>query len=285
MYPAPVQPLVRGAIFAERYVVEAPLGEGASGAVFAAHEVATARAVAIKLLRPELAEDTALRARFRREAGLLQHLTHPAIVSVLGSGEASVQPGGPTLPFLVMERLTGLTLRAALQGGASSPTEVLSWLLPIASALDAVHHQGVLHGDIKPENVFLTEAGAKLVDFGSAKVHGFPRLTATGELAGTPQYMAPEVISGERALDARTDVYALGVTVFEALAGRLPFTARHPGRLVAEIMSGGQPSLVTRRAELESVSAVVTRAMSRHAEDRFESAAEFARSLEAAGTG
>lgn len=283
MYPAPVQPLVRGAIFAERYVVEDPLGEGASGAVFAAQELTTGKAFAIKLLRPELAEDTALRARFRREAGLLQHLTHPAIVAVLGSGEAPVQLGGPALPFLVMERLTGLTLRASLQGGASSPASVLTWLRPIASALDELHEQGVLHGDIKPENVFLTDGGPKLVDFGSAKVHGFPRLTATGELAGTPQYMAPEVISGERALDARTDVYALGVTVFEVLAGRLPFTARHPGRLVAEIMSGALPSLATLRPELASVSAVVAHAMGRRAVDRFASAGELVRSLEAAG--
>lgn len=259
--------------------MEQLLGTGASGAVFAARDLNTQTPVALKLLRPELAEDVGLRARFRREAGVLQHLSHPAIVAVLGSGEAPLGPGGAPLPFLVMERLTGLTLRASLASGPSSPSEVLAWLLPVASALGAVHEQGVLHGDIKPDNVFLTASGPKLVDFGSAKVHGFPRLTATGELAGTPHYMAPEVISGERTLDARADVYALGVTVFEALAGRTPFTTRHPGRLITEIMSGTLPSLAALRPELAALEPVVARAMSRRAEERFESADGFARSL------
>lgn len=275
-----MQSLERGAIFAGRYVVEQLLGEGGSGAVFAAHDPDTGAAVAIKVLRPELAEDAGLRARFRRECGLLQHLSHPAIVTVQGGGETPLHPGGPALPFLVMERLTGLTLRASL-AGPSSPAEVLAWLMPIASALTQVHAMGVLHGDIKPDNLFLTGSGPKLVDFGSAKVHGFPRLTATGELTGTPHYMAPEVISGERTLDARTDVYGLGVTVFEALAGRLPFTARHPGRLVAEIMSGDLPSLLTLRPDLTALAPVVAQAMHRTTDGRFPSAEAFALALAA----
>ena len=276
-----MQSLERGAIFAGRYVVEQLLGEGGSGAVFAAHDPDTGAAVAIKVLRPELAEDAGLRARFRREAGLLQHLSHPAIVTVQGGGETPLHRGAPALPFLVMERLTGLTLRASL-AGPSSPAEVLAWLMPIASALTQVHAMGVLHGDIKPDNLFLTGSGPKLVDFGSAKVHGFPRLTATGELTGTPHYMAPEVISGERTLDARTDVYGLGVTVFEALAGRLPFTARHPGRLVAEIMSGDLPSLLTLRPDLTALAPVVAQAMHRTTDGRFPSAEAFALALAAA---
>jgi serine/threonine protein kinase len=275
-----VQSLERGAIFAGRYVVTQLLGEGASGGVFAAHDPEMDAAVAIKVLRPELAEDGGLRARFRREAGLLQHLSHPAIVTVLGGGETPLHPGGPALPFVVMERLTGLTLRASLAGPCSR-ADVLTWLLPVASALTQVHAMGVLHGDIKPDNLFLTDGGPKLVDFGSAKVHGFPRLTATGELTGTPHYMAPEVISGERTLDARADVYALGVTVFEALAGRLPFTARHPGRLVAEIMRGDLPSLLTRRPDLAALAPVVAQAMHRTADGRFPSAEAFALALAA----
>ncbi len=271
----------RSAIYAGRYVVGQLLGEGASGAVLAAHDSDTGAAVAIKVLRPELAEDVSLRARFRREAGLLQHLSHPAIVTVLGGGEAPLHPGGPALPFVVMERLTGLTLRASLRGQCS-PADVLAWLLPIASALTQVHALGVLHGDIKPDNLFLTGSGPKLVDFGSAKVHGFPRLTATGELTGTPHYMAPEVISGDRTLDARADVYALGVTVFEALAGRLPFTARHPGRLVAEIMGGDLPSLLALRPELAALAPMVAQAMHRTTDGRFPSAEAFALALAAA---
>lgn len=276
-----MQPLESGAIFAGRYVVTQPLGEGASGTVFAAHDPRTDGEVAIKVLRPELAEDLALRARFRREAGLLQHLSHPAIVRVLGGGEAPLHPGGPALPFLVMERLAGLTLRASLTS-PSSPEGVRAWLTPVASALTLVHAMGVLHGDIKPDNLFLTATGPKLVDFGSAKVHGFPRLTATGELTGTPQYMAPEVISGERTLDARADVYALGVTVFEALTGQPPFTSRHPGRLVAEIMGGALPSLITRRPDLAALAPVVARAVHRNADGRFPSAEAFALALAAA---
>ncbi|MCA9576816.1 MAG: serine/threonine-protein kinase [Polyangiales bacterium] len=274
--------LSTGSRFADRYVIDETLGVGAAGAVLAAHDphhAAPERArVAIKVLRPELAADLALRARFRREATILQGIEHPAIVRVWAHGAAALVPGGPSVPYLVMERLAGVTLRSALQRGAQTPTAALSWLRPVAAALDRVHADGVLHGDLKPDNLFLTPTGPRLVDFGSAKVHGFPRLTATGEVAGTPRYMAPEVIAGERALDHRSDVYALAVTAYECLAGHPPFRARHPGRLLAEIMGSAAPPL----ERWPTLAPVLARGMRREPEHRFDTAGSLVQALSAA---
>lgn len=286
VYSAAVQLLPRGATFATSFVVDETLGLGSTGAVLAARDTARGGAqVALKVLRPELAADDDLRARFRREAMILQQLDDPAIVAVHTHGEAPLTSGGLPLPYLVMERLHGRTLRGVLGDGPQSLDDVLAWLVPVARALERTHAAGVLHGDLKPDNLFLTASGPRLVDFGSAKVHGFPRLTATGELAGTPRYMAPEVIAGARELDARADVYALGVTVFECVSGRAPFTARHPGRLLTEIMSGDAPSLAQLDPALTSIAAVVARAMARDPRARFESTETFARALARSLTG
>ena len=283
MYSAAVQLLPPGATFASSFVVDETLGLGSTGAVLGARDLTREGArVALKILRPELAADDDLRARFRREAALLQQLADPAIVAVHSYGEAPLTRGGLALPYLVMERLDGRTLRSALYEGAQPLGDVLAWLPPVAHALARAHAAGVLHGDLKPDNLFLTASGPRVVDFGSAKVHGFPRLTATGELAGTPLYMAPEVIAGARELDARADVYALGVTVFECVSGRSPFTARHPGRLLTAIMSGGAPSLEALDPALRDVAAVVARAMAREPSDRFETAQAFARAFASA---
>ena len=259
--------------FDARYELGAILGAGGAGTVVAARDLGRpgAPAVALKVLHPELAKEASFRRRFRREGALLESLRHPAIVRILGSGQAPHR-GDVELPYLVMERLHGTTLRAALTRGACTRESLLTWLGPVCDALDLTHAADVLHGDLKPENLFLSESGPKLVDFGSAKIHGFPRLTATGEVTGTPVYMAPEVLMGGRELTASADLYALGVMLYEAVSGRPPFSQRHPGRLISAIVNGDVAPPQTADAELAPLSPHILRALAREPGARFQSA-------------
>ena len=176
-----------------------------------------------------------------------------------------------------MEELVGQTLRSRIAVGRVGAGELTDIVARVAAALHAAHEHGVLHGDVKPDNVFLGPGGAVLVDFGSSKVHGLTRLTATGDFAGTPAYMAPEVLRGARDLDGRLDVYALGLTAYEALAGRLPWEVRHPGALVAAIGRGGVPPLPPDVAP--AVAAAVSLAMNPDPDARFLSASAFAKAF------
>lgn len=292
-----VAPLPKpGERIAGRYFVVGKLAAGGMGLVLAARDEAEGgRAVALKLLHPELATDPEMQRRFRREAAVLRALDHPSVVRVidLGSDERGRL-------FTVMELLEGETLLARLERRGRLPLEeVLAIARGIGAALDAVHAHGVLHGDLKPANVFLlgqedptssdTSAGdrtgasaptIKLVDFGTSKVHGLERLTRTGELVGTPTFMAPELLTGDGAIDARIDVYAFGVLLYEALAAAPPFTERHPGKLLFQIVMGQGAPLVTHRPDLPPhVLAAVARAMSARKDDRFASAGELVTAL------
>ena len=209
-----------------RYRIEAELGSGGAGTVYRALELERQAAVAVKVLRPELASSAELRQRFAREARALTSLSHPNIVAVVDSGVAS------DTAYLVMELLEGETLSARLRRGALPLREALGIMGQLLSALAFVHQQGLVHRDVKPANIFLqAEAqGAvrvRLLDFGLAKflapeASGGPSLTRAGQIFGTPSYMAPEQIAGQQA-DPRTDVYAAGIVFFEMLAGRVPF--------------------------------------------------------------
>jgi eukaryotic-like serine/threonine-protein kinase len=226
------------------------IAEGAMGSVHEAVHVQTQARAAVKLLRPELHADASIRRRFRREASVLQALEHPGVVRVLELGNDDGERS-----YTVMELLTGETLEAWLAREPQPRLEVLGPILTgIAEALAAIHEHGVIHGDVKPANVFLP-AGAtfpvRLVDFGLSKIEGLERLTRTGELTGTPVYMAPELLTGRGEIDARIDVYAAGVVAYLALAGRLPFsTQRHPGALMFDIVMGKLTPLAMLRPEL-----------------------------------
>ncbi|UJR82074.1 Serine/threonine protein kinase [Sandaracinus amylolyticus] len=280
-----------GATLDGRFRLVREIAAGAMGAVWEAIDT-TGRAadphveagtvVALKVLRPELHSEPSIRRRFRREASVLQSISHPAVVRILDLGTDAGDRS-----YTVMELLKGETLEARLARDRRLDAPTLAPMLrAIADGLGAVHAHGVIHGDLKPSNVFLTEGGetpVKIVDFGLSKIEGLERLTRTGELTGTPAYMAPELLTGASELDARLDQYALGVVLYQALAGRLPFVKVHPGALMFEIVMGqGTPLREAAPDVPEAVCAVVAKAMAPKREDRYADVLELARALEAA---
>jgi len=262
MPPAPTLP-DPGSLVEGRYRVDKKLAAGGMGAVFRASDERGEGSVALKYLHPEIAREAEMRRRFRREASILQAVDHPAVVKVRSVGEDD-----DGLSFMVMELLEGETLHARLEREQQLPLEVVAALLEgIASGLAAVHAHGVLHGDLKPANVFLAEGHGerqvKLVDFGTSKVHGLDRLTRTGEVIGTPIYMPPEILTGDGGIDEGIDIYAMGVLAYQCLAGQPPFLERHPGKLLFQIVMGNGVPLDEARPGLPvAVYGVVQKAMS-----------------------
>jgi serine/threonine-protein kinase len=245
--------------------------------VHAGRDIRLERDVAIKLLRPEVvARQPEVRTRFEAEARTAARLGHPNVVAVYDTGEHE------GLPFIVMERLPGETLADRIRGG---PVD-LEWLRRVAGdvlgALGAAHAAGMVHRDVKPGNILLADDGrAKVADFGIAKsVDGTgPDLTATNLLIGTPAYLAPEQVAGEPAT-ARSDLYALGVVLYEAASGRKPFTGDTPVAVAYAIEHAEVEPLAARRPDVDgALSATVERAMERDPARRFGSATEMAAAL------
>ncbi len=212
-----------GKTLAGRYLIEEKLGEGGMATVYRARHVLVDRPVAVKILLPTVAENPSIKERFRREAKNAAALTHPNIIEIYEHGETD-----DGAPFLVMELLIGHVLSSSTAHGPMPPGEVAAIGLQIAQGLARAHDFGVIHRDLKPDNVFLAELGGrrvvKLLDFGIARSTKDSRLTNAGELFGTPQYMAPERLTSIDA-GAPSDLYALGVMLYEMLTGRLPFEA------------------------------------------------------------
>jgi tRNA A-37 threonylcarbamoyl transferase component Bud32 len=211
----PVEDVAR--LFPNLEVIEL-VGQGGMGAVYKARQPALDRFVALKLVRPRDADPT-FAERFVREAKAMARLNHPHVVAVYESGEA----GG--LPFLVMEYVDGVTLRDAMRERKLSPAEALAVVPQICDALEYAHRQGVVHRDVKPENILLGRDGrVKIADFGLAKVTdpAGVSLTGTRQAMGTPHYMAPEQWEKPAEVDHRADIYALGVVLYELLTGELP---------------------------------------------------------------
>lgn len=248
------------------------------GAVFEAVDLKKDRTVALKLLHRELTAERDVRRRFQREASLLEALDHPSVVNVLDVGTTEDE-----MLYTVMELLEGETLLDLIaREGALSPREALPIVEGIAAGLEAVHEHGVIHGDLKPANVFLErpERNVKLLDFGLSKVLGLERLTRTGELIGTPAYMAPELLTGKGELDERIDTYSFGVLIYQCLVGEPPFTGKVPGKLMMDIVMGNAPSVAEAATGVsERVSEVVMTAMSRQRERRFQTAKALARAF------
>ena len=264
-----------GDLFAGRYRIDGQLAAGGMGAVFSARDEKRGRAVAIKFLHPELADDQEMHRRFKREGSILQSLDHPSVVRVYDVGRDEQGRS-----YTVMEKLEGETLHACIERrGALDPGELAPIVEGVCGGLAAAHAHGVLHADLKPANVFLVSQAnavrATLVDFGTSKVHGLDRLTRTGEVIGTPIYMAPELLTGDGAISAQIDVYALGVLMYQALSGAVPFEERNPGKLLYQIVLGQAVPLEQRVPGLgPAVVEVVRRAMAPKKPDRFESAVE-----------
>ena len=219
------------------------LGAGGMGEVYLAEDSRLDRKVALKILPQHLSDRADLRERFEREARAVSSLNHPHICTLYDIGE---QDG---IHYLVMEHLEGETLAARLEKGALPLEQTLQYAIQIADALDKAHRQGVVHRDLKPGNIMLVKSGAKLLDFGLAKLQATETptnlsslpteqasLTAEGTILGTLQYMAPEQLEGKEA-DPRTDIFAFGAVVYEMATGKKAFEGGSQASLIAAIMS------------------------------------------------
>ena len=230
------------------YEIVQAIGAGGMGQVYKARDTRLNRFVAIKVLPEHLSQNPELKARFEREAQTLASLSHPHICPVFGVGQ---QDG---TDYLVMEFLEGQTLAQRLEKGALALDEALKIAIEIADALDKAHRQGVIHRDAEPSNVMLTKTGAKLLDFGLAKLKPSAQMvslselptradvTGHGTILGTLQYMSPEQLEGQEA-DARSDIFAFGELVYEMLTGRKAFEGRSQSSLIAAIMHIDPPSV------------------------------------------
>ncbi len=260
-----------------RYRIERELGRGGMAVVFLARDLRHERPVAVKVLLPELAAVLGT-ARFLHEIQVAAGLTHPHVLPLLDSGEAE------GLPFYTMPFVEGETLRRRLQQERQLPLEEgLRIAREVAGALDYSHRRGVVHRDVKPENILLADGHAMVADFGLARAveaAGAQRLTASGVVLGTPAYLAPEQAAGAAHLDGRTDQYSLGCVVYEMLAGQPPFTGPTNESLVHQHLNV-VPRAVTemRPAVPAALAGVIARALAKNPADRFESAAAFAAAL------
>jgi eukaryotic-like serine/threonine-protein kinase len=262
---------------ADRYVLERQIGRGGMATVYLARDLKHDRPVALKVLHSELAA-TLGPERFLREIKLAARLQHPHILSVHDSGETA------GYLWFTMPYVEGESLRARLNREKQLPLEeALSIGRQAAEALDYAHRHGVVHRDIKPDNILLSEGHALVADFGIGRALGMAqtgaRLTDSGVVVGTPAYMAPEQAMGE-ATDARSDVYSLGIVVYEMLAGEPPFTGPTAQAVLAKRFSGDMPRLrLLRPAIPEGVEQTVSRALTPVPADRFQTAAELCRAL------
>lgn len=254
-----------GATLAGRYELVQEVARGAMGDVFEALDRVEGSKVAVKVLRAEYLADESMRRRFRREGAVLKALDHPAIVRLL---ELGIEDDG--LVFLVTEYVEGETLAERLKKGPLRVEEADRLVDALCEGLDAAHRHGVLHGDLKPANVvWPAEGSPRLVDFGASKILGLDRLTATGEVSGTPAYMAPEVLTGKADVDQRIDVYGLGVALYEALSAKQPFFDGHVGRLMMKIDAGDHLPIDAVADVPVAIGRVVERAMHHNKEDRY----------------
>ncbi|PYP40019.1 MAG: hypothetical protein DMD43_09480, partial [Gemmatimonadetes bacterium] len=263
------------AALAGRYEIQRELGRGGMATVYLAHDVNHDRPVALKVVLPELAASIG-NDRFQREIKLAARLQHPHILSVYDSGDAAGQLWF-TMPFV-----EGESLRDRLVRETQLPVEeAVRIVREAALALDYAHRHGVVHRDIKPENILLSDGQALVADFGIARAVGAEgSLTRTGTTVGTPAYMSPEQASGERTIDGRSDIYALGCVLYELLAGEPPFTGPTAQSIIARALTETpRPLSGVREAVTPSLQAAVTKALARTPADRFSTAAEFAKAL------
>jgi serine/threonine protein kinase len=259
-----------------RYAVEAEIGRGGGARVFRARDL-SGTVVALKVLHPELLVSVAA-DRFLREVEFARKLDHPHIARLLDSGEEG------WLVYYTMEYAEGPSLRQRLDAaGPLGPDEVLRLAADVLGALGYAHGRGVIHRDVKPENVVLTAAGAILLDFGIARaveMSGGDRLTRSGTTLGTATYMSPEQIRGARDLDLRTDIYATGCLLFEAAAGRPPFHNPNQMLVLHQHVNETAPDLRTVRPDAPAALAqTIARALAKLPSDRWASAEEMLASL------
>ncbi|MER6146243.1 protein kinase [Streptomyces sparsogenes] len=282
--------LGRGAELASgRYVVREELGRGGMAAVYRAHDTALDRVVAVKVMHGELGRDPSFRRRFKREAQLAARLAHAHVVAVHDIGEEP-DPGGAgePMPYLVMEFVEGESLRDRLRRGPVGVDEALRIVADVLAGLEASHARGIVHRDIKPANVMLTpDGGVKVMDFGIARAvqSAESALTGTGTVLGSAPYMAPEQATGGE-IDGRTDVYAVGVMLFQLLSGRLPFEDDSVPALLYKHVHVAPPALAEVGVDVPSaVQELVTRALAKTPGERYADAGVMREQVEAVRAG
>jgi len=259
------------------YEIEEVAGRGGMGVVYRAKHVHLGRTVALKVLVPELIEDAGFRERFLRESRLAASINHPSIITTYDAGEAD------DLLYIAMQYVDGAHLGELLQDASGlEPRRALSFLNQIAAALDAAHAHGIVHRDVKPANVLIDSERCYLTDFGLTKrISSQTALTAKGQFVGTVHYMAPEQIKAE-AVDARTDVYALGCLAYQALVGRVPFERDSEVAIVYSHLQEPPPSLTGTRPDLPTgLDGVLAAALAKKKEDRQASCGQLVAALEA----
>src|SRR5262249_15658230 len=269
------------------YEILSPVGAGGMGEVYRARDTRLGREVAVKVLPPGMTGSDQARQRFEREARTISQLSHPNICAVFDVG----REGG--IEDLVMELLDGQTLGDRLAKGALPLEQSLRYGIQIADALEKAHRQGIVHRDLKPGNVMLTSSGAKVLDFGLAKALGpsssvesltaLPTetpLTEAGMVLGTVQYMAPEQLEGKEA-DARTDIFALGLVLYEMTTGRKAFSGAARASLIGAILRD-EPAPISRDQPLSprSFDRVVATCLAKDPEDRWQTARDVALQIE-----
>jgi tRNA A-37 threonylcarbamoyl transferase component Bud32 len=261
-----------------RYELQELLGRGGFAEVWKAHELSLDRAVAIKVLRPEQAENPDVAERFLREARAMARIAHANIVQVYATGEYD------GFAWMAMQFVAGESLRARLdREGALTADTARRILGDAATALGAAHSAGIIHRDVKPDNILIDSDGrALLTDFGIARaqLHASRTLTGTGLVVGTPHYMSPEQGSGDAHIDQRTDLYSLGVVGYQMLAGRLPFDADNPLTILMMHASEPPPPLARFRPDAPAeLIDLVERCLRKRPDDRLASAEEFLHAL------
>jgi serine/threonine protein kinase len=276
-----------GSVAGGRYQLRDLLGEGGMASVYLAYDSALDRQVAIKTLHTELGREASFRERFRREAQAVAKLSHTNIVSVFDTGEdavtysGSASGDGGVMPYIVMEYVEGQPLGSVLatdvqQYGAMPADKALKVTADVLAALETSHEMGLVHRDIKPGNVMMTKRGiVKVMDFGIARAmqSGVTSMTQTGMVVGTPQYLSPEQALG-RGVDARSDLYSVGIMLFQLLTGRLPFDADSPLAIAyAHVQEEPVAPSSINRSVTPAMDALVARALKKNPNERFPSAA------------
>jgi serine/threonine-protein kinase len=277
--------LLVGTTLAGKYRIDARLNEGGMGTVYRGTHVLMDKTVAIKVLRPSLAADEKIVARFSREARAASRISHPNALSVTDFGE---DESGHV--FLVMEFLSGKTLKHVIREEGPLPlARVVDIARQVGDALHAAHEQGIIHRDLKSDNIMLLDTmtgdHAKVLDFGIAKINEpegvvDTSLTAPNLVIGTPQYMSPEQCSQDSEIDARSDIYSFGVILYEMLVGHVPFSGDSPTMVMMKHLQEPVPSVLEERSDLPaSVARVVARAMAKVPDNRYQNVAELIEDL------